>query len=84
MRNQRATSCSAQRGAAALVVVMVLFFIISLVAAYASRNMIFEQKTSANQYRSTAAMEAASRPLWFDELATYYISGAPTAAAICP
>jgi hypothetical protein len=29
-----------------------------------------------------AAMQAASRPLWFDELATYYISGAPTAGAI--
>ena len=29
-----------------------------------------------------AAMQAASRPLWFDELATYYISGAPTAGGI--
>lgn len=48
-----------QRGAATLVVVMLLFFIISLVAAYASRNLIFEQRTSANQYRSTQAIEAA-------------------------
>ncbi|MCU0921782.1 MAG: pilus assembly PilX N-terminal domain-containing protein, partial [Burkholderiaceae bacterium] len=48
-----------QRGLATLVVVMVLFFIVSLVAAYTSRNMIFEQKTSANQYRSTQAMAAA-------------------------
>jgi len=37
----------------------VLFFIVSLVAAYTSRNMIFEQRTSANQYRSTQAIEAA-------------------------
>lgn len=49
----------AQRGVATLVVVMVLFFIVSLVAAYTSRNMIFEQRTSANQYRSTQAIEAA-------------------------
>lgn len=48
-----------QRGAATLIVVMVLFFVISLVAAYASRNMIFEQRTSANQYRATQAFEAA-------------------------
>ena len=52
-----------QRGAATLVVVMVLFFIISLVAAYTSRNLIFEQRTSANQYRSTQALEAAEAGL---------------------
>ena len=52
-----------QSGAATLVVVMVLFFIISLVAAYTSRNLIFEQRTSANQYRSTQAMEAAEAGL---------------------
>ena len=38
---------------------MILFFVIALVAAYSSRNMIFEQKTSANQYQSTQAFEAA-------------------------
>jgi Tfp pilus assembly protein PilX len=38
---------------------MVLFLIVSMVAAYASRNLIFEQRTSANQYMSTQAMEAA-------------------------
>ncbi|MDP1533832.1 MAG: pilus assembly PilX N-terminal domain-containing protein, partial [Rubrivivax sp.] len=48
-----------QRGVASLMVVMVLFFIVSLVAAYTSRNLIFEQRTSANQYRSTQAFEAA-------------------------
>jgi Tfp pilus assembly protein PilX len=58
----RASRCNGyppQRGAAALVVVMVLFFIVALVAAYTSRNLIFEQRTSANQYRSTQAFEAA-------------------------
>ena len=51
------------RGAATLVVVMVLFFIVALVAAYTSRNLIFEQRTSANQYRSTQAFEAAEAGL---------------------
>ena len=40
-------------------VVMLLFFVMSLAAAYASRNLIFEQRTSANQYRSTQSFEAA-------------------------
>lgn len=53
----------AQRGAATLIVIMVLFFIISMVAAYTSRNLIFEQRTSANQYRSTQALEAADAGL---------------------
>lgn len=57
------TTAAAARGAAALVVVMVLFFIMSLVAAYASRNLIFEQRTSANNYRSTQALEAAEAGL---------------------
>ncbi|MBI5719844.1 MAG: hypothetical protein HZC37_19400 [Burkholderiales bacterium] len=55
----RASASSPQRGAASLVVVMVLFFLITLVAAYASRNLLFEQRTSTNQYRSTLAFEAA-------------------------
>ncbi|MBK9362616.1 MAG: pilus assembly PilX N-terminal domain-containing protein [Rubrivivax sp.] len=52
-----------QTGAATLIVVMVLFFVVSLVAAYASRNLLFEQKTAANQYRSTAVLEAADAGL---------------------
>jgi hypothetical protein len=48
-----------QRGVAALVVVMVLLFIVSLVTAYASRNLVFEQRTSTNQIRATQAFEAA-------------------------
>ncbi|MEF7613099.1 pilus assembly PilX N-terminal domain-containing protein [Aquincola sp. MAHUQ-54] len=48
-----------QSGAATLVVVMILFFLMLLVSAYASRTLIFEQRTSANQYRSTQAFEAA-------------------------
>lgn len=54
---------SRQQGVASLTVVMVLFFIVSLVAAYASRNLIFEQRTATNQYRSTQAFEAAQAGL---------------------
>ena len=52
-----------QQGAATLIVVMVLFFIITMVAAYTNRNLIFEQRTSVNQYRSTQALEAAEAGL---------------------
>lgn len=48
-----------QRGVASLAIVAILFFVLSLVAAYTNRNLIFEQRTSANQYRSTQAFEAA-------------------------
>lgn len=48
-----------QKGAATLIVVMLIFFVMSLVAAYASRNLIFEQRTSVNQYRATQVHEAA-------------------------
>ncbi len=52
-----------QRGAATLIVVLVLFFIVSLVAAYTSRNLIFEQRTANNQMRSTQAQETAEAGL---------------------
>ncbi|HNT38810.1 MAG TPA: pilus assembly PilX N-terminal domain-containing protein [Rubrivivax sp.] len=52
-----------QHGAATLIVVMVLFFVMSLVAAYASRNLIFEQKTSANLYLATSVAGTADAGL---------------------
>jgi len=52
-----------QRGAAALVVTMVLFFAMLLVAAFANRGLVFEQRASANQYRATQAFEAAEAGL---------------------
>ena len=61
-----------QHGAATLIVVMVLFFIISLVAAYTSRNLIFEQRTANNQYRSTQALEVAEAGLeWAISMLNY-------------
>jgi hypothetical protein len=48
-----------EQGAASLAVVLVLFFIVAMVAAYTNRNLIFEQRTSANSYRSARALAAA-------------------------
>ena len=48
-----------QRGVASLAVSMILLFGMTLIAFFASRSMIFEQRTSANQYRATRAFEAA-------------------------
>ncbi len=53
------SAVSRQRGAATLIIVMLLFFVVAMVAAYTSRNLIFEQRSSANQARSTQALEAA-------------------------
>lgn len=52
-----------QRGAAALVVTMLLVFAMLLVVAFANRNVVVEARTSANQYRSTQAFEAAEAGL---------------------
>ena len=52
-----------QRGAAALIVTLALSIAMLLVAAFANRNLVFEQRTSANQYRSTQAFEAAEAGL---------------------
>ena len=62
-RQRRPSIRRRQRGIAALVVVMVLFFVVSMVAAYTSRNLIFEQRTSANQYASSQAMDVAEAGL---------------------
>lgn len=53
------TSCARQSGAAALAVSMLLLFASSVVVFYLNRGLIFEQKTSANQLRSTSAFEVA-------------------------
>ncbi|MEK8048800.1 PilX N-terminal domain-containing pilus assembly protein [Ideonella sp. DXS22W] len=47
------------RGLAALTIVMVLFLIMAMVAAYTNRNLVFEQRTSANSYRAERALAAA-------------------------
>lgn len=52
-----------ERGAASVVVVALLLLIMAIVVAFANRTIIFEQKTSANQYRATLAFEAAEAGL---------------------
>jgi hypothetical protein len=52
-----------QRGAATLAVALILLFGMTLIAFFANRGMIFEQRTSANQYRSTRAFEMAEAGL---------------------
>ena len=47
------------RGVATLTVVMILFFVMALVAAYTNRNLVFEQRISANSYRSARALDAS-------------------------
>jgi len=59
MRKLHVTAPARQHGAAALIVTMMLFFAMVLVAVFVNRNLVFEQRTSANQYRSTQAFEAA-------------------------
>ena len=52
-----------QRGVAALAVTMLLLFALLLAVGFVNRNLIFEQRASANQYRSTQAFEAAEAGL---------------------
>jgi hypothetical protein len=50
---------SKQHGAASLIVTVLLLMGMSLIAFFANKGLIFEQRTSANQYRSTKAFEMA-------------------------
>ncbi|HEY0856045.1 MAG TPA: PilX N-terminal domain-containing pilus assembly protein, partial [Albitalea sp.] len=59
MNTMRSSLPRSQRGAAALIVTLVLFFVMTMIAAYANRNHVFEQRASANQYRAAQAFEAA-------------------------
>jgi len=59
MRHQRTSSIRKQRGAATLVMALVILFLITFTVLGASRTSVFEQKTSANATRYTTAFEAA-------------------------
>ena len=48
-----------QAGLTTLTIVMLLFLAMGITVLYANRSLLFEQKTSANQYRSTQAFEVA-------------------------
>lgn len=51
------------RGLAATAAALLLFFAMGLLLAFTNRSLIFEQRTSANQYRYTKAFEAAEAGL---------------------
>ena len=57
------TDRTSQQGAAALAIVMILLLAMTILAAFANRSLIFEQRSSANQYRSTIAAETAEAGL---------------------
>jgi hypothetical protein len=56
-------SIERQRGAAGLVVTVLLVLAMLLVVAFANRNVVVEVRASTNQYRSTQAFEAAEAGL---------------------
>ncbi|MFT7773231.1 PilX N-terminal domain-containing pilus assembly protein [Roseateles sp.] len=53
------TRLAPQRGAATLIIVMVLFLVMALLAAYANRSLVFEQRISGSYYRASMAQELA-------------------------
>jgi Tfp pilus assembly protein PilX len=56
-------SAAAPAGAASLIVVVVLLAVMVVGVVFLNRSLVVEQKTSANQYRQTLAMEAAEAGL---------------------
>jgi Tfp pilus assembly protein PilX len=52
-----------ERGAATLIVTLLMFLAMALVAIFVNRNLVFEQRSAANQVRSTQAFEAAEAGL---------------------
>ena len=63
MRHAPSARSHDQRGAAALIVTVGLFFAMLLATLFANRNLLFEQRSAANQVRSTQAFEAAEAGL---------------------
>ena len=62
---------TSQRGAATLAITLMLAFVVLLSVAFANRSMLFEAKTSANQYHAAQAYEAAEAGLdWCNSTAT--------------
>jgi Tfp pilus assembly protein PilX len=59
MQAHHSSPRSTQHGAASLLVALILLLGGTIIAFYANRSFIFEQRTSANQYRATKAFELA-------------------------
>ena len=69
-----------QHGAVSLFVTITLLFGVTMIAFFAMRSIVFEQRTSANQYRSTEALEAAEAGL---EWALAYLNAPVNLDATC-
>ena len=59
MSPQSPRAARRQAGAATLVVVMALFLVMALLAAYANRNLLFEQRIAASYARASLSQEVA-------------------------
>lgn len=59
MRPQPLRAGRRQAGAATLVIVMALFLVMALLAAYANRNLLFEQRIAASYARASLSQEVA-------------------------
>jgi len=77
----RTSSVRGQRGVGALLVVAMLCAAMAIVVMFTSRSLVFEQKTSANPYRSTIAMDAAEAGLEWT-MAMLNKSGSVTRACV--
>ncbi len=80
------TLATTQRGAATLAITLLLLFTMTIVAGVANRNLIFEQRSSANQARSTQAFEAAEAGLEWAQamLASDAVIGTDCAPDVAP
>src|SRR4051812_40268300 len=59
MKARQASTAGRQHGAATLVVVMMLFLVMALLAAYANRNLMFEQRIAGSYARGSLSQEVA-------------------------
>jgi PilX N-terminal len=69
-----------RHGLAATAVALLLFFAMGIVLVFTNRSLVFEQRTSANQYRYTKAFEAADAGL---EWAIAQLNGKDRITAAC-
>jgi hypothetical protein len=70
-----------QHGAATLVVVMVLFLVMALLAAYANRSMLFEQRIASGYSRASLSQEVAEAGV---EWTLAQLNGTATNASCTP
>ncbi|MFT7724166.1 MAG: PilX N-terminal domain-containing pilus assembly protein [Roseateles sp.] len=80
-RHASSPATARQRGAATLIIVMVLFLVMALLAAYASRSLLFEQRIASSYARASLAQEAAEGGI---EWTLAQLNGPPIDGACVP